>query len=126
MHKANCVPWDLPEVPGPVNESDTGDAEFEAVQAYMDWATQAANDGRKAEQLVLLEALVAKDGKQPGAYFQLFQTDSKMEGQQETALKHLECTVDLILSPSMALPSDPQSVTSDMPSRPQTHSYFFG
>ena len=65
MHKAKCVPWDLAEVPEPVNEWDAGDAEFLAVQAYMDWATQAAsNDGRKAEQLILLKALlVSKDGQ---------------------------------------------------------------
>ena len=120
------MPWDLPEVPEPVNEADAGDAKFEAVQAYMDWAAEAANNGRKAEQVALLEALVAKEDKQPAAYFQLFQTYSLIDGQQETALKHLQRTVDLILSPQMALPSDPQSVTSDMPSRPHTPSYFFG
>ena len=76
-HKATCVPKDLPEPPEPVGDANVGDERFERSRKYVDMATQAGRDGRFAEQIKLMEALVEKDPMQLAAYLQLYERLAK-------------------------------------------------
>ena len=113
-HKAICVPIDLPTAPGPVKDSDTGEDAFEASKAYIELATDAGNDGRYMEQIVLNETLLEKDPKQPGAYFQLFQRYSSTHRpffDSDKAFSNLQKAVSLLSDPTIVEPSGSRSTT---------------
>jgi len=107
-HKATCVPKDLPEPPEPVGDANVGDERFERSRKYVDMATQAGRDGRFAEQIKLMEALVEKDPMQLAAYLQLYERYSERDDHEKT-LFYLKGAVELFLDPRLTEPSFPQS-----------------
>jgi hypothetical protein len=84
-------------------------------------ADEARLDGRVAEQIKLLEAMLVKGHKQPSAYFQLFFT--YQESDPDKAFDYLETTAKLLVHPSIIPGSDPTSVCT-LPLGPGTYSNF--
>lgn len=113
-HKKDCVPKILPEAPGPVQDADRGDVAFDAAQEYLQMAVDAGRDGYVAEEVALLERLIAKDEKQPVAFFNLFQRARTRDLDQAWA--YLQKTAALLTDPQLILGSDPQGV-SDFPTQ---------
>lgn len=108
-HKAVCIPTNLAPPPdAPVGMADTGDAVMEACRTYLLQALQAGNEGRIAEEVAMLEALVAKDDKQFSAFFNLFRRSK--DNDTGKAFTYLEKAVTLMVDPNWVLASDPQSV----------------
>lgn len=104
---------DLPE---PVGDADTGEERFEAFQRYLAITLEASENGNFAEEIGMLEALNSTEHNQPAVYMNLFTqySDSgRMHPQDlDKAFDMLGKTTALLVSPELALPSDPNSVSS--------------
>ena len=74
-------------------------------------AVEAGSDGRIAEEVAMLEALVAKDDKQASSFFDLFQRYHKNKNKNtDKVFAYLEMAVTLLVDPNLVEASDPQSV----------------
>ena len=128
IHKAKCMPWDLPEVPGPINEEmqNLGLSK----PTWIGLPKQVVmKDVRQNKLFSWRHWCISKDDKQPCAYFQLFQTGNCLE----TSGMHWLWTWSWVPDGTMALPSaDPKAKCCLQVTachwRPQhtTPSYFFG